>query len=127
MRALADTHAFLWFAFDDPRLSKVADEALSGGRIVLSKVSLWEIAIKASLRKINLGCAYRDFVDRFVLGREIEILDLDLEHLKENAALPMTKHRDPFDRLLIAQARVEHLPVVTGDPSFKRYGVQLLW
>jgi PIN domain nuclease of toxin-antitoxin system len=126
MRVLADTHAFLWFVFDDSRLSAAADESFNTDAIAVSKASLWEIAIKASLRKINLGRSYQEFVDLFVLQPNIAILDIEISHLVANALLPK-KHKDPVDRLLAAQAISENVPVITSDPSFKAYGVKTIW
>lgn len=128
MRFLADTHAFLWFVFGDPRLSAKAEKLLGdpAAQPVLSAVSLWEIAVKVSIGKLKLGREYGDFVDEFVLRRDVEMLAIEVAHLKEYPVLPMY-HRDPFDRLLIAQARTESLPIVTDDSAFKSYHVKTIW
>lgn len=125
---LLDTHAFLWFLYDDPRLSMAAatlieDEAV---KKVLSVASLWEIVIKAQLGKLSLGMALETFFDNHVLNRDLGLLDIDLRHLLAYDQLPLL-HRDPFDRLLVAQARVLGLPIVTSDPVFARYDVQVIW
>lgn len=127
MPFLVDTHAFLWFVFADDRLSRHAEEMLTGGdRAVLSVVSLWEIAVKLTIDKLRLGMSYPDFLIRCVLSREIDVLSIELPHLIEYVQLPM-HHRDPFDRLLIAQGRAEGLPVVTADKRFGEYGIEISW
>ncbi|HUU00706.1 MAG TPA: type II toxin-antitoxin system VapC family toxin [Myxococcota bacterium] len=125
---LVDTHAFLWFVFDDHRLSENADQVFSdrGIKKVLSIASLWEIAVKVSIEKLNLGMSFPKFTEHCVQTREIDVLAIRLSHLTEYIDLPL-HHRDPFDRLLIAQARVEHLPLLTSDKRFSIYGLQVLW
>lgn len=125
---LLDTHAFLWFVFDDPRLSAPAEAAIldSGSEKLLSVGSLWEIVIKAQLGKLQLGMPVEELVDEHVTGRVLTLLAVDPPHLVRYSELPM-HHRDPFDRLLVAQALSLDLPVVTGDPRFAPYGVDVLW
>jgi PIN domain nuclease of toxin-antitoxin system len=125
---LVDTHAFLWFVFDDPRLSPEADGLLADRKTkkVLSVVSLWETALKVSIDKLDLGMPFNDFLHQCVQTRELDLLAIRLPHLSAYVDLPF-HHRDPFDRLLIAQARVERLPVITSDDRFSKYGVQALW
>jgi PIN domain nuclease of toxin-antitoxin system len=127
MAYLIDTHAFLWFVFDDPRLSARAEAVLAdAGSVVISAVTLWEIAVKLSIDKLRLGMPYPEFLDLSVTSREVEVLGVELPHLVEYADLPM-HHRDPFDRLLIAQSRAERLTVVTADPRFRDYDVDIAW
>jgi PIN domain nuclease of toxin-antitoxin system len=127
MAYLIDTHAFLWFVFEDPRLSARAEAVLAeAGSVVISAVTLWEIAVKLSIDKLRLGMPYPEFLDRCVTSREVEVLGVELPHLVEYADLPM-HHRDPFDRLLIAQSRAERLTVVTADPRFRDYDVDVAW
>jgi len=125
---LVDTHAFLWFIFDDSRLSNEANRALSDVNAVpiLSLVSLWEIAIKVPLGKLELGMSYEVFLDQFVESRSIDLLDLQIAHLKHLPQLPFL-HRDPFDRLLISQAITEGLPILTADKQFAHYPVEVFW
>lgn len=125
---LVDTHALLWFVFDAPDLSETAAATLSDPQVekVLSVASLWEIGIKVGLGKLSLGMSYERFVGDFVVNREVSLLGLDVGHLIRNSELPF-HHRDPFDRLLAAQALVENLVLVTRDPSFVPYGVRTLW
>jgi PIN domain nuclease of toxin-antitoxin system len=127
MRYLADTHAFLWLLFDDARLSADAERLmLQQSNVVLSVVSLWEIAVKVTIGKLRLGMPYDEFIERHVTGVDIDLLQIELAHLKEYVSLPM-HHRDPFDRLLIAQARASGCAVLTSDPRFAAYDVQVVW
>lgn len=127
-RLLVDTHALLWFLFDDPQLSDSADRLLTDPTIskVLSVVSLWEIATKVAIGKLRLGMSYAAFQSQHVAASELDILDVDLRHILTYADLPLY-HRDPFDRLIIAQAHTEGLPVLTRDANFKSYPVAVLW
>lgn len=123
-----DTHAYLWFVFDDPRLSERAAAAISdpGNEPVLSVASLWEITIKRQLGKLDLGMALSTFLRRYVEQRRVRVLDVELAHLAAYDQLPLL-HRDPFDRLLVAQAKVLGTRIVTGDPNFQRYDVDVVW
>jgi PIN domain nuclease of toxin-antitoxin system len=125
---LIDTHAFLWFVFDDPRLSERAEQIMSdpGPVKVFSIVSLWEIAVKVNIEKLRLGMSYSDFLSSCVESRELELLEIRLDHLTKYVHLPL-HHRDPFDRILIAQAKVEGLPVLSSDTRFSDYGVDTVW
>ena len=125
---LLDTHALLWFVFDDPRLSAPGADVIADPKVtkVLSVVSLWEIAVKLSIDKLRLGLDFSQFIDSQVTGRDIELLEIRVSHLTGYVALPM-HHRDPFDRLLVAQALAESLPVVTADERFGVYGVNTVW
>lgn len=126
MRALLDTHAFLWFVFDDPRLSARAAARIEAGDLALSMASLWEIAIKTQLGKLTLGMELGVFIKTHVEAVELDIVPLELPHVLAYGALPL-HHRDPFDRLLVAQARVLGTPIVTSDASFAAYDVQTIW
>jgi PIN domain nuclease of toxin-antitoxin system len=127
-RFLLDTHAFLWFVFDDPRLSDHAEEIILDPDIekVLSIGSLWEIVIKSQLDKLRLGMTIEDFFRSHVVDRVLTLLPIELDHLVEYSELPL-HHRDPFDRLLVAQARSLGIPVVTGDTKLSAYEVETLW
>jgi PIN domain nuclease of toxin-antitoxin system len=125
---LLDTHAFLWFVFDDPRLSSTAEATLGDPRVtkLLSVTSLWEIVIKSQLRKLRLGMGLEQFFEVYVTGSELELVALELGHLLGYHALPLA-HRDPFDRMLVAQARALRVPVLTADPAFAPYDVKVIW
>ena len=128
MRFLLDTHTFLWFITGDDQLGGQARDILDDieNEIMLSVASLWEIAIKVSLGKLELQQSFADLVPRQLLSNEIGLLPIDPRHLTVLVELPF-HHRDPFDRLLIAQAISEGLPVLSGDEAFRDYSVQVLW
>jgi len=128
MRLLIDTHSFLWFINDNAQLSHNARQLIEdgGNEILLSVASLWEIAIKMSIGKLNLGQPFPELFPRQLQVNRIQLLSITLDHLSVVATLPL-HHRDPFDRLLIAQATVEQVPVVGVDAAFDAYGVNRLW
>lgn len=126
-RVLLDTHTFLWGIADDARLSPSARRAIArAGERCVSLASCWEIAIKRSLGKVSLP----EPLDRFLaeqLGLNgFTLLQIDLDDLARVSSLPF-HHRDPFDRLLAAQALGEGIPVISADPVFGRYGVKRVW
>lgn len=128
MNALLDTHAFLWWVTDDARLSQRAAELLGDGenRIYLSVATVWEIAIKAGLGKLRLPTDPQRFIERQLVQNAIEVLPIALAHALQVYTLPAL-HRDPFDRILVAQSQAESLPIVTADLTIGGYGVQTLW
>jgi PIN domain nuclease of toxin-antitoxin system len=125
---LLDTHAMLWFFWDDSRLSRSAKALIedSGNRKLVSIASCWEIAIKAGLGKLDLGEPSRPFLSREIARNNFELLPISLDHATAVESLAL-HHRDPFDRLLIAQAMVERLSLVGADVVFDQYGVSRLW
>ena len=127
MRLLIDTHAFLWFMAGDARLSGRARRAIedSDGEWWLSSASVWEMAIKSSLRRLTLPSGASDYFGDKV-QRGLRILAIDWPVAAAVERLPM-HHRDPFDRLIIAQAQAERLDVVTKDRVFRKYGVRVVW
>ncbi len=127
-QVLLDTHAFLWFIYDDQRLSPTADSCIADPEteIFFSIGSLWEIAIKHQIGKLNLGMEFDDFHRKFVQERTINVVSLEFPHLVAYSRLPLL-HRDPFDRLIIAQAQVMNVPVVTSDRNFALYDIQVAW
>jgi PIN domain nuclease of toxin-antitoxin system len=127
MKFLLDLHAFLWFIDDHPRLSASAKALLeSDADLLLSVASLWEISIKVSIGKLTLAQLDDIFVPQQLAANAIEILPISLAHLGVVSTLPF-QHRDPFDRLLIAQAMVEQLPIISIDSAFDAYSVKRLW
>jgi PIN domain nuclease of toxin-antitoxin system len=127
MKLLLDTHAFLWFVDDSPRLSAQAKALLeSDVELLISMASLWEIAVKNSIGKLTLAQPYETFIRQQLAQNSIEILPIKVAHLSVICTLPF-HHRDPFDRLLLAQALVEQLPVVSADTVFDMYAVERLW
>jgi PIN domain nuclease of toxin-antitoxin system len=127
MKLLLDTHTFLWFIDDNPRLSERAKSLLeSDADLLLSIASLWELAIKTSLGKLSLVQPFDIFLSQQLINNGIEMLPVALTHLNIVSTLPF-HHRDPFDRPLIAQAMVEQLPIVSADTGFDAYSVNRLW
>jgi PIN domain nuclease of toxin-antitoxin system len=127
MNLLLDTHVFLWFVNDHPKLSNHLKDLIEDDDNVsyLSMASLWEMSIKFNLGKLTLEPDYEEFVEREVITSSIKLLKIELEHLKINAALPF-HHRDPFDRIIIAQALVENLPIISVDSAFDKYPITLI-
>lgn len=128
MKLLLDTHAFLWFIEGNLNLSDMARNLIEDQRNqrLLSVASLWEMSIKISIGKLELGMAFTELVKHEVYGNAIELLEIQPEHLDELAKLPF-HHKDPFDRLMIAQGLVENIPVVTKDSAFGSYPLTTLW
>jgi PIN domain nuclease of toxin-antitoxin system len=128
MRALLDTHALLWFILDDPKLPEVAKEIVADGSndIAVSPASYWEIAIKISLGKYRLPEPYGPFMERELTRNAFGILLILPRHTSLPTDLPF-HHRDPFDRLLIAQCLADGLPMISGDAIMDDYGVDRIW
>jgi PIN domain nuclease of toxin-antitoxin system len=127
IRLLLDSHAFLWFVANGAGLSaRARDEIEAADTVLLSVASAWELAIKVKLGKLTLdGQTPRAFFDEQMRVNHIEYLPIFAEHVLRAAALPL-HHRDPFDRLLIAQAMTEGIPLVTRE-NFSAYGVETVW
>jgi len=128
LRLLLDTHAFLWWIMDDPQLSTRARQAVAvpENEVFVSAASAWEIAIKASLGRLEVPDDLDGFVAREMRRSRFRPLAIDVRHALGVAALPPL-HRDPFDRLLVAQALREDLTLVSADPLVARYSVSVLW
>src|ERR1700690_3897860 len=127
MRLLLDTHTFLWFAADSPELSQTAKELLEdeGNDLFLSYTSLWEIGIKVSLDKLTVPQPFETFISDQLSLNEIGLLTFSIAQISAVVTLPF-HHRDPFDRLLAAQALTEDLSLVSKDRIFDEYGVKRL-
>ena len=128
MRVLLDTHSFLWFLAGDSRLSPHARQIMTDfeNDLVLSVASLWEIAIKTSLGKLALAAPYDELFPQQLQQHEIHVLQIQLSHLCTLTSLPF-HHRDPFDRLIIAQGATEDLPIMSVDSVFSSYPVHVIW
>ena len=128
MRALLDTQVFLWWNMDDPRLSQAARELIADGHneLYLSAASAWEIAIKAACGSLILPEPPEQYVPSRMRLHRILALPIQLRHALHVYELP-SFHRDPFDRLLIGQSRLEDLPILTIDPEISRYDVSVIW
>lgn len=126
MPVLLDTHAFLWWCEDSPDLSKKARKVMTSEDCFVSLASFWEIAIKINLNKLRLpGIIDRYLADQMSLNG-FEQLEISFRQIMRCARLER-HHGDPFDRLLIAQAQEESLPIVSRDPAFDRYGIKRIW
>jgi PIN domain nuclease of toxin-antitoxin system len=125
---LLDTHAFLWFFLGDSRLSTTARSAIesAANQNVLSIASLWEIAIKVSLAKITFAGDFQSVIYQALADTSATVLPITVPHLLEVSRLPF-QHRDPFDRLIAAQARMDNLSIVTADEVFAEYNVDRIW
>jgi PIN domain nuclease of toxin-antitoxin system len=127
MRVLLDTHVLIWLVEGDKNLSTVARSAIEDedNSLYLSISSLWEITIKLSLGKLDLQLSVDEMVESFLIPGGIEILQIETSHLSILRDLPL-HHRDPFDRLIIAQAQAENMTLISADGMFYRYGVDLV-
>ena len=127
MKALLDTHTFLWAIADDKRLSRRAQKIFTGPNdLWLSVASVWEILTKVKAGKLPLPEPSGPYLVRKAAENRIEVLPIKLDHILRIESLEV-HHRDPFDRVLIAQSIEEGLPLVTSDPHFERYPVELIW
>lgn len=127
MKALLDTHTFLWAISDDPRLSRWAQKTFTGPNdLWLSVASIWEILIKVQTGRLPLPEPAGPYVVRKLGENRIEVLPIKLDHVLAIEKLA-EHHRDPFDRILIAQSTEENLPLITADPIFERYPVEVIW
>ncbi len=128
MRVLLDTHAFLWWIEDDSRLSDRAREIIGEGEndVFFSAASGWEIAIKSRLGRLRVPDDFERFMTDQLQLNDFRVLPVELAHALHVRALP-DHHRDPFDRMLAAQSRIEGLPIVGRDKRLEPYGIELLW
>jgi PIN domain nuclease of toxin-antitoxin system len=128
MNVMLDTHAFLWFVLDDAQLSGPAKSLIEDpvSDVFISPASFWEIAIKVRLGKLDLHSSYDDFMYRGIVGNDFAILPIEPKHTSLLTTLPLY-HKDPFDRLLVAQARIENMAIVSVDDALDAYGVQRAW
>ena len=128
MCVLIDTHVFLWWVEGDRALPAKARAALTDqdNECLFSLASVWELAIKAGLGKLKLALPVQRYVVEHVAVNGFQMLDIRMAHVGRVESLD-PHHGDPFDRLLIAQALEEKLPVVTADPVFRNYGVKRIW
>ncbi len=127
MTLLLDTHTFIWFLNGDKKLSPNAKNAIidTRNRCFISVASLWEIAIKLSLKKLKLKSTF-NAIAPILEDNLIEILPLTFDHLQHLLKLEYY-HRDPFDRIMIAQAMAENLTIIGKDEDFRLYKVKLIW
>ena len=127
-RFLLDTHTLLWWLFDDPRLSRPAYDIIQepDNKILVSSASGWEIATKYRLGKLPHAGEAAHNLPSLLRRSRMTVLQISMEHALAAGSLP-GPHRDPFDRMLIAQGQLEELTIVTSDTAFKQYPVTILW
>jgi PIN domain nuclease of toxin-antitoxin system len=128
MKILLDTHAFLWMITDDGRLSNTARQAFmdSENTLFLSAASLWEICVKKSIGKLSLRSDWLQTIQEEIKINAIQWLPIEIPHCAAVAELPF-HHRDPFDRMLIAQALVENMRLLSRDSLFSAYDIERVW
>ena len=128
MRILLDTHTFLWMIFGDERLNETVRTQIGSpqNEVLLSVATLWEIAIKTSLGKLELTIPFEKIIEEQLDMYAFQVLPISFTALVAVSTMPF-HHRDPFDRLLVAQAIVEDVPIITRDSVFSSYPVKVLW
>ena len=128
MIVLLDTHSFIWFNLNDVRLSAAARQAIENAdnQVLISPASYWEIAIKISRVKFTIAAPYDVFWQSGIDDNAFDILPIQLRHTSKLVSLPF-HHKDPFDRLLVAQALIEQIPLISGDATLDAYGIKRIW
>ena len=128
MQALLDTNAFLWWAADDAKLSAIALSTISNpeNEIFFSVASAWEIIIKTRIGKLNLPESAESYIPARIEHYFFQVIPMEMEHVLQIWNLP-NHHKDPFDRVLIAQSQVESLPIITKDEKISLYDVEVIW
>ncbi len=128
MRLLLDTHTFLWWINNDSSLSEPARIAVSSqvNECYLSLASCWELAIKTSIGKLQLTKTVDRFIPEELAANDFQLLSIDFRHVAKVETLPF-HHRDPFDRLLVAQALIEKMTIISADAVLSEYGIKRLW
>jgi PIN domain nuclease of toxin-antitoxin system len=128
MRLLIDSHALIWYVDQHQQLSSASHAAMSdpANDLLLSAGSIWEIAIKIGLGKLVLTQPYLVWMSQALSDLDITVLPITVEYADAQASLPR-HHSDPFDRLIVAQALVEEVSIVSADPRMDAYGITRLW
>jgi PIN domain nuclease of toxin-antitoxin system len=128
MKILLDTHTFLWWDSSPEKLGKTVTELLSQTEnvVYVSVVTAWEIQIKKQLGKLSLTVPLAELLESQQEVNDVNILQVQLNHVLALDELPF-HHKDPFDRLLVAQARIEGMEIATADPVFSKYDVKVIW
>lgn len=128
MDLLLDTHTLLWYYLDDPKLSNTARTFVAGpaNRVFVSPATHWEIAIKIGTGKYSLTVPFAQFIQEAIHDNGFSVLPIEPCHTEQVISLPK-HHNDPFDRLLIAQAMVEQMPIVSADTAFDPYAIKRIW
>jgi PIN domain nuclease of toxin-antitoxin system len=128
VRLLLDTHTLIWTMDDPSKLSGPATLALQdpANDLLLSAATVWELAIKIGQKKLTLSLPYRTWMEKAITDLGLALLPITVEYAERQAALP-AHHKDPFDRMIIAQALLEGVGVVCSDTAFDAYGITRVW
>jgi len=126
MKVLIDTHVLLWGIQDEARVSRRVRALLPAADVWISVASLWEIITKVQIGKLVLPAPVGDYLAQKLKMNGVSVLALNFDHVRRLEEVPL-HHRDPFDRILIAQSLEEKLPLVSADPHFEKYPIQLIW
>ena len=127
MKIILDTHTFIWFINGDKKLSARAKKEIlrPSNTKFISIASIWEIAIKISLKKLKINYPFKEILSQ-IEENGFEILPIDFEHTLLVSQLEF-HHRDPFDRLIVAQSKLEDMKIVTRDKNFQKYNAKVIW
>jgi PIN domain nuclease of toxin-antitoxin system len=126
MKVLIDTHVLLWGLQDEAKLSRRVRALLPAAEVWISVASLWEIIAKVQVGKLILPSPVGDYLAAKLTANGVSVLSLSFDHVRRLEQLPL-HHRDPFDRILIAQSLNESIPLVSADPQFEKYQVEIIW
>ena len=128
MRLLIDSQSLIWYVDQDHLLTPAAHVGITdpNNDLLLSAATIWEIAIKVGLKKLSLSMPYKQWITKAMADLGMTLLPITVEYADVQAGLP-THHRDPFDRMLVAQSQVENIHLVSADPGFDPYGIDRLW
>jgi PIN domain nuclease of toxin-antitoxin system len=128
VNVLVDSHPLIWSYFEPQKLSNRAAATLAdpANQVFVSAASYWEIAIKISIGKLKLAESFAEFVQHAIVDNGVPIVAIEPRHAAELIQLPHI-HRDPFDRIIVAQSLVEKLPVISADAVLDQYGIQRIW
>ena len=127
MKFLIDTHVFIWYATGDKRLNKSIISIIEGGNdLYLSMASIWEMAIKVNIGRLNFLGPFKEILTHQIEINNYHLLNIEPEHIFYLSNLELF-HKDPFDRIIISQAIVENIPVISKDKYFMNYNIEVIW
>ncbi len=135
MNYLLDTHALIWFMLDSPSMSPTAKEILMNGknRRFISIASVWEMAIKVQIGKLKFDEPYSSFLPKQMERHQVSVLQITTAHAVGASELPFAlfengqEHRDPFDRIIVLQSKLEAIPLISNEEIFDKYGISRVW
>ena len=126
MKVLIDTHVLLWGLQNEAKLSRRVRTLLPAADVWISVASIWEIIAKVQIGRLALPTPVGDYLTAKLIENGVSVLALTFDHVKRLEELPL-HHRDPFDRILIAQSLDESMPLVSADPQLEQYSIELIW